>query len=280
MNTATPHSSVGMQNLSDEHDRPVARAQYPGFFHQLPVIILTAAIVIGGVAWMRDLDAIQRATDLESIRTQNEALRAEGADNRRQIEATTKLLKDAIGRHDGEVFRTDEEVQKLNAERIAQLADSIAQKVIPALPTPKSPAEAEQLQADQVDKVAARLTDNLHPLLASAAADQKAASAQVIQQYEARVQQMDRNLQVTQTAAQDALKLTHEISALYLDSFKDKGMLVRLVALPANLLMDAANLDLVTSRDRAKVQAELSAKMNELDQRLRSVPTAALADKS
>src|SRR2546422_39363 len=203
MKPYTPETSSNLPEDSNS-DRHAAPAPRPGFLYQIPVVILTAAVTIGAIAWMRDLDAIQRATDLAAIRTQNEALRAEGVENRRQIETATKLLKDAIGRHDGEVFRSDEEIQKLNDARITQLADTIAKKVIPAFPTPKSAADMEQLQAEQVDKVATRFTENLRPMLSDISAQEKAATAQVTQKYEARVQELDKNLQDTQAAAQDA----------------------------------------------------------------------------
>jgi hypothetical protein len=240
--------------------------------------VLTAAIVIGATAWMRERDAVQRTTDLEPVRAQGEALQAQNAETRRELDATNKLLKDALARHDGEVFRTDEEIQKLNDDRVSLLADAVAKKVVPALPPVKSTAELEQAQQEQVDKVASRLTDNLRPVLSDMSAEQKAASAEVVRRYEARVQELAKNLQVTQAAAQDALQLTHEVSARYLDSFKDQGVLVRLLSLPANLVIDTANLNLVSSRDRAKVDAELTAKMNEIDRRLHTIQTATTAD--
>lgn len=245
-----------------------------GFTSQVPAILLTSALVIGGVAWMQHNATTQRAAELEPLRVQNEALKAQGDDNRRQLEATTKLLKDAITRHDGEVFRPEEELQKLNEGRVALLADAIAKKVIPALPPEKSAEESQRLQDEQVDKVATRLTEHLTPLLSRVSAEQAAqrsASAQTIRTYEERIHQLDNNVLVTQAAAQDALKLTQEVSALYLDSFKDRGMLMRLFSLPANLVIDAANLNLVTDRSRAKVQQDLAAKMTELDRRLREV---------
>ena len=51
------------------------------------------------------------------------------------------------------MFRTDEEIQKLNGERMDALAEAIAKKVQPYNPLPKSPEEAERMQNEQVDKV-------------------------------------------------------------------------------------------------------------------------------
>jgi hypothetical protein len=277
MKSSSEPSPAGLPDEAADNDHHPDRSRRSAFPGQIPAIILTAALVIGAMAWMRDQDALRRTAELAPLRTQNEDLRTQAEENRRQIEATAKLLRDALTRHDGEVFRTDEEIQKLNADRVAMLADAVAQKVAPALPPVKSPAELEQLQSEQMDKIATRLTDNLRPLLATMSSEQKAGTTQIVRRYEERVQQLNRELQASQAAAQDALKLSHEVSALYLDSYKDKGMLVRLMALPANLLIDAAHLDLVTSRDRAKVDADLAAKMNDIDQRLRSIQATTVA---
>ena len=84
----------------------------------------------------------------------------------------------------------------------------------------------------------------------------------------AKNQQLNNNLQQTQAAAQDALKLSHEITALYLSSFKDQGLITRLLTLPANVVRDAASLSIVTSSDRKKVEEQLVTKMAEIEKRL------------
>lgn len=280
MKSYSPETSAGIHDADFENHHHDERRRPAAFVAQIPAIILTAALVIGASAWMRDKESQERAADLAPLRAQNEALRVQADENQRQLEATTKLLKDALARHDGEIFRSDEEIQKLNDDRVAQLADAVAKRVVPALPAVKSPAELEQLQAEQVDKVASRLTDNLQPVLRGLAASQNASADQRAQHYEQQVQQLNQELQTTQAAAQDALKLTHEVSALYVDSFKDQGVVMRLFSLPANLLIDTANLNLVTSRDRAKREKELADKMNAIDQRLRSIQSANVADKS
>ena len=58
----------------------------------------------------------------------------------------------------------------------------------------------------------------------------------------AKNQQLNNNLQQTQSVAQDSLMLSHEITALYLSSFKDQGLITRLLTLPANVVKDAASL--------------------------------------
>lgn len=243
---------------------------------QLPSIVLTAALVMGIVGYMVHQIAVRQRAELVPLREQNESLRLQAEENRRQIEATTKLIKEVIAQNSSGTFRSEDQIEKLSDERITRLADVIAKRVIPAVPAAKSAEEVEQNQNEQVDKVAGRLAENIRPLLASAVADQKAAAAEDARNSEARVQQLNLGLLAAQAAAQDALRLSHEISALYVESFRDQGILMRLFSLPANIMIDAANLNLVTG-DRKKVERELAQKMDEVEKRLKEVRTMAVA---
>ncbi len=245
------------------------------FKEQIPAVILTALLVVGGAFWLHqqtvnDMAAKQQA-ELAPLRDANDALKAASEENRKQIEATNKLLRDAISKREADMFRTDEEMQKLNTERMDALAEAIAKKVQPYNPLPKSPEEAEKMQTEQVDKVSTRMTERIQPILAEMAKDQNL-TRDSIAQYSQRIsdqvgnvltaelaknQQLNNNLQQTQAAAQDALKLSHEITALYLSSFKDQGLITRLLTLPANVVRDAASLSIVTSSDRKKVEEQL-----------------------
>jgi hypothetical protein len=241
---------------------------------QIPAVIITAALVIAAAAVMVKQIVRQQRAELEPLRVQNEMLRMQGEENRRQIEATTKLLKDAITRYDGEGLRTEEQVARINDERLTRLAQVIAQRVIPELPGPKSPADVQKAENEQVDKVAARLTENIRPVLASAMAEQQAAGNDAVRQSEARTQQLNVGMLAMQAAAQDALRLSHELSALYLESYRDRGVLTRLVTLPVNLVIDAANLNFVHG-DRAKAETDVRAKINDIDKRLREIRSMA-----
>lgn len=274
--SSEPSSSASQQSTASERATPPERIK---FTSQLPAVLLTSALVIGAGAWMLNHESAQRAAELAPLKAQNDALRAQSDDNRRQLEATSRLLKEALARHDGEVFRTEDEIQKLNDDRVGLLADAITKRVIPALPQPKTPEEAQRAEDAQVDKVATRLTENLTPLisrLSTEQAEQRKTSAQMIQKQKDQIQVLDKNLQATQMAAQDTLRLTHEVSALYLDSYKDHGVLMRLFSLPANLVIDTANLNLVYDRSKAKTQTDLNNKMSELEHRLQDVRQASL----
>lgn len=241
---------------------------------QIPAIIITTALVIVAAFFMvRSITERQQA-ELTPLRAQNETLAAQAEENRRQIAATNKLLKDALAQNGAAVFRPESNVEKLNEERLTRLAQVIAERVIPAIPAPKSAAEIEASQNEQVDKVSARLVENIRPALADAIAEQKSATLAVTQAGERRAQQLNVGLLATQAAAQDALKLSRDIAALYADSAKDHGVLIRLFSLPASFVMDAARGDMIGS-ERAKVQRELADKTAEIEKRLAEIRTLA-----
>ena len=256
------------------------------FTEQIPAVILTALLVIGGAFWVHqktvaELSAKQQS-ELAPLREQNDALKAASEENRRQIDVTNKLLKDAISKREADMFRTDEEIQKLNVERMDALAEAIAKKVQPYNPLPKTAEEAEKQQNEQVDKVSSRMTEKIQPILAEMSKDQNL-TRDSIAKYSQRIsdqigvvltnelaknQQLQNNLVATQTVAQDSLKLSHELTALYLSSFKDQGLITRLLTLPANVIKDATSLSIVNSSDRKKIEEDLVAKMADIDKRL------------
>jgi hypothetical protein len=229
--------------------------------------------------------AARQDAQLAPLREQNEALKASAEENRLNIEATNKMLKDAISKREADMFRTDEEIDKLNGQRMDALAEAIAKKVQPYNPLPKSPEEAEKMQNEQVDKVSSRLTMKIQPILTEMAKDQNL-TRDSIERYSQRIsdqvgtaltgemarnQKLNNNLQETQAAAGDALKLNHELTALYLSTFKDDGILTRLLMLPANVVKDASNFSIITSNDRKKVEQDLVDKENEIEKHLADI---------
>ena len=263
------------------------------FTEQIPAVILTALLVIGGAFWVHqktveELSARQQ-TELEPIRAANDALKAQNLENSRQIDVTNKLLKDAIARREADMFRTDQEIQKLNTERMDALAEAIAKKVQPYNPLPKTPEEAEKQQNEQVDKVSSRMAEKISPILTEMTKElskDQTVTRESIAKYSQRIsdqvgvvltnelaknQQLQNNIVATQTVAQDSLKLSHELTALYLSSFKDQGLITRLLTLPANVVKDAASMSIVSSSDRKKVEEDLVAKMADIDKRLADI---------
>jgi hypothetical protein len=254
---------------------------------------LTAVLISGAAFWLHTQTvsemAAKQEAELVPLREQNEALKASAEENRRNIEATNKMLKDAISKREADMFRTDEEIQKLNGERMDALAEAIAKKVQPYNPLPKSPEEAEKMQNEQVDKVSSRLQLKISPILTEMAKDQNL-TRQSIEKYSQRIsdqvgtaltgemarnQKLNTNLMETQAAAADALKLNHELTALYLSTFKDQGIVTRLLMLPANVVKDAANFSIITSSDRKQVEQDLIVKENEIEKRLSDIQAQA-----
>jgi hypothetical protein len=231
----------------------------------------------------------QEEIQLTPLREQNESLKASAEENRRTIEATNKLLKDAISKREADMFRTDEELQKLNGERMDALAEAIAKKVQPYNPLPKSPEEAEKMQNEQVDKVSSRMAQKITPILSEMAKDQNL-TRQSIDRYSERIsdqvgtaltaemarnQKLNNNLQQTAEVANDALKLNHELTALYLSTFEQQGILTRLLMLPANVVKDAASFSIVTSNDRKKIEQDLVNKENDIEKHLADIQAQA-----
>src|SRR4051812_1150334 len=126
------------------------------------------------------------------------------------------------------------------------------------------------------------MVDKISPILAEMSKDQNL-TRESISGYSQRIsdqisgvltaemsrnQELNNQLLASQAAAQDALKLSHEITALYLSSFKDQGLITRLLTLPANVVRDAASLSIVSSSDRKKVEEQLVNKMADIEKRL------------
>ena len=82
------------------------------------------------------------------------------------------------------------------------------------------------------------------------------------------------NLSQSQAVAQESLALSHEVTALYLSSLKDQGVLTRLLSLPANVIKDASQFSIINSTERKKKEQELVTKMNDIQKRLDDVLAA------
>ena len=84
----------------------------------------------------------------------------------------------------------------------------------------------------------------------------------------AKNQVLNNNVAETQAIARESLALTHELTALYLSSLQDQGVVARIFALPANIIRDASQFSILSSTERKKVQGELIAKMAVIQKRL------------
>ena len=264
---------------------------------QLPAVLATVllvGLVLGGYACYINFKVIPdlndtRQREISDLKQQHAAeLQASAEQTRRQIEAVNTLLKDAIAKRSADALMTDEEFAKANAAKVDQLASAIVQKIQPFNPLPKTPEEAERLQNEQVDKVSDRLNTRIQPILADIAKDQNLTreslanySQKIVDQVGsvltaelAKNQVLVNNLSQSQAVAQESLALSHEVTALYLSSLKDQGVLTRLLSLPANVIKDASQFSIINSTERKKKEQELVTKMNDIQKRLDDVLAA------
>lgn len=262
----------------------------PKLKEQLPTILITAGIVIGAAVLIhfktvKDMEAMQK-DQLAQQRVQFETqLKASAEETRLQIAAVDKMLKEAISKRSADVFMSDEEVAKMNADKVNALAEAVAQKIQPNLPLPKTPEEAERIQNEQVDKVSGRMAEKIQPILAEMAKDQNLTRDQinvysqrisdqigvVLTQELAKNQTLTNNLIASQALARESLSLSHEVTALYLSTFKDQGVVTRLLMLPANVVRDASKLSIVNSSERKKIEEGLVKRMNLIESNLQHV---------
>ena len=260
------------------------------FKEQLPAVILTLLVISGLAYWLHtqtvaEMDAHQDIK-LSELRAQTNAeLRASPEETNRQIDAVNTLLKDAIKQKASDMFMTDEELATINAERINELATAIAQQIQPYNPMPASPDEAAAQENAQIDRVSASLTERIQPLLAKISTDQNVTretlakiSEEISDQLSivltselAKNQSLNNNLAESQAIARDSLGLSQELAALYLSSFQDKGILTRILTLPANVIKDASQMSIVNSSERKKKEEELLGKISVIQARLQEL---------
>ncbi len=259
---------------------------WPKLKEQLPLLALIALLIAGAAFYANSrVAALQTAQqqELTSLRLQHATeLQASAEQTRRQIDAVNTLLKDAIEKRSADAFMNDAEFAKANEAKVTQLAEAIAQKIQPFNALPKTPEEAERAQNEQVDKVSSRLSDRIQPILADIAKDQNLTRESlsgysqkisdqvgiVLTAEMAKNQVLNNNVAETQAIARESLALTHELTALYLSSLQDQGVVARIFALPANIIRDASQFSILSSTERKKVQGELIAKMAVIQKRL------------
>lgn len=254
---------------------------------QAPGILLTAAIVGGllvGYAYYVNARVLpDQARAMAELREAHAAdLERNAAETRQEIAAVNQLLKDAIASGQRGLFANEAEARAAQEAETARLVEAIATRLHPHSPLPKTPEEAEQQQSAQIDKVSNRLADRIQPILGRIASDQNL-TRESLDRYAAdiasqvsevlagemqRNETLGRQVQTVQNLAGESMALSHELTALYLSSIKDQGVLNRLLMLPANIVRDAANFSLLNSDERRAKEAELTARLRALQSRL------------
>lgn len=254
---------------------------------QLPAILVTL-ILIGGVAyWLHTQTVSQMASaqqkELTSLRAEtNTQLRTATETTQAQITALNQLLQDAIAQRSSNLFMNDQEMETANTARMDELAHIIAAKMQPFNQVPQSPEEAARQENAQIDKVSDRLVQQIEPLLENLSSDSVRTRAAVqeisavindqisvvLTSELAKNQTLNEQLLNSQGIARDSMILAQEASALYVSSFENKGVLTRILTLPANVLKDASKGSVITSAERTKLEEKLANRITELQARL------------
>jgi hypothetical protein len=117
-------------------------------------------------------------------------------------------------------------------------------------------AKDQNLTREQINAYSLKISDQISNVLTSELAAK---------------QQLNNNLVATEAVARDSIKLSQEVTALYLSSFKDQSLVTRLLTLPANVVRDAASLSIVNSTERKKLEDRLVKDMNTLEKRLNDI---------
>lgn len=264
---------------------------WSSFMGQIPAILITAAVTIGVLVWLgnrvvenmtrqneRQIAELRANTE-QRIKESNDALKS-------QMEATYTLLKDSVDNHKGGLFMTDDELSKLNAEKVAVLAKALAEQIQPyGMPIPKNPQEAEEQRNKQVDEVAGRMAGKIQPILEQMSHDtnltkESVASygqrisdqiAVVLTSELAQKQKLNNNLLESNSIAQESMRISQQITALYLSQMKNESLLGRILMLPAHVVQDVGKGSIVNSNEREKVEAKIADDMKKLQQRLDNV---------
>lgn len=262
---------------------------------QLPAALFTAfvtvAILVAFTFWFRkevvaELTANQQR-EMAALRDQTDAKLKETTDQlRAQSDATYALLKDSVENRRGELFMSDEELSKLNNEKVDVLAQALADRIQPyGVPIPKDPAEAEALRNQQVDEVAGRMASRIQPILEEMSTN-TSLTRESVNEYSQRIsdqistvltselaakQRLNNNLLETQSIAQDSMRVAQEITALYLTQMKDESVFARILTLPARVIQDTAKGSIVNSNERQKAEERLALEMKDLEDRLNAV---------
>ena len=254
---------------------------------QAPAIVVTALVMgalLGGYAYYvnaKVLPAQRRAMD-EMRFAHEAALERSAAETRKEIAAVNQLLKDTIAARSGGAFQNEEEAKAAEAAQVAKLAEAVAQRLQPYNPLPRTPEEAEQMQNAQIDKVSGRLSERIQPILTQIAGDQNLTreslnryADQISQQITgvlsgelAHNERLGTQVQLTQSLAQESIALSSELTALYLSSIKDQGVINRLLLLPANIVRDASRFQLLNNDERRAKETDLTKRLRDLQGRL------------
>ena len=201
------------------------------FKEQLPAVVIILLVIAGGVYWLQtrtfvEMSARQNA-EFAALRAETNAeLEASAEQTRQQIDAVNTLLKDAISKRSSDIFMTDEEISKVNAQKMDELATVIAKKIQPFNPAPKTPEEAADQENQQLDRVSSGIAQRIEPILADLAKNQNVTSdslakysrdisdqiSVILTSELEKNQRLNASLAETQAVARESLGLSQELA--------------------------------------------------------------------
>lgn len=255
----------------------------------IPVALISAILValffVGYSFWFKERVlaeiASKQRTDLDTLQQSYQTSMKDLADTLlARVEATNKTLDDAIKARNTDLFLTEEENRKVETQKVEALADAVMTRLNRVIPTPED-------QERGYNTVSQRVSDRLNPILTEIArtgnltrSDVEFYSSQiagmidgVLKEEMAEKQRLNNSLLTTASVAQDSLRLSQEMSALYLASLKDEGVLSRILTLPVRVVQDVSTLSIVGSSERRKMEERLFGELSALEQRLSAVQT-------
>jgi hypothetical protein len=253
----------------------------------IPVAVISALLValffVGYSFWFKDRVltefAAKQQSDMESLKSAYQTEMQKVADNiMSRVDQTNKTLDAAVAQRTSDLFLSQDESRKVETAKINALADAIMGRLNSVIPTPED-------QDRGYSAVSERVADRLNPILSEIArtgnltrSDVEFYSSQIsgmidglLRDEIAEKQRLNNNLMATRTIAQDSLRLSQEMSALYLSSLKDEGVLSRILSLPVRVVQDVSTLSIVGSSERKKVEERLFTELNGLEKRLADV---------
>ncbi len=250
----------------------------------IPVALISAVLValffVGYSFWFKErvlteITESQR-TDIVDLRsTYQEQMEKFAERILARVDETNKALDAAIAARGGDLFIADGETRVIEADKIDALADAVMSRLNNVIPT------ADE-QDRGYDAMSTRVSDRLNPILSDIArtgnltrSDVEFYSSQitglidgVLKDELAEKQRLNNSLIQTSSIAQDSFRLSQEMSALYLSSLKDEGVLSRILTLPVRVVQDVSTLSIVGSSERKKMEERLFTDLDKLEKRL------------
>lgn len=195
-----------------------------------------------------------------------------------RVDETNKTLDAAISPTPNELFVTNGETRVLEDEKIAALADAIMVRLSRSIPSPDE-------QARGYDEISDRVAQRLDPVLAEIARNGSLTRSDIefysnritdilettLREESVEKQQLNNNVLVATGVARDSLRVAQEMSALYLSTMKDEGVLSRILSLPVRVVQDVSKFNIVGSSDRREMEERLFVELSSLEERLTTI---------